>query len=914
MTTKNHAHEEEKAWQEYIAAVESKTTKKPKKGKGFGYSIKTFLERIGIGKKAKEKKAVQKEIAISAAEAKKGISGKKPTALKPSGKKTFVESIRHLEKGLKKVEKEIPEKKIPEKVSPEKAMTVKAIGIDKYIEKMEKSKRAEAALKAIENVELDKRGKVAVGAIKEVELDKRAKVALETVKKEEEMEKKAETALKAVEKAKKKQEKEDKKKALAEKKKVGKKAKPSKKAGKAKKAAPGKGLKPEEEKIIEKIIKKEPGLVEKSAEEIKQLSPKEIKKELKLEKMIGKARGWYGDALKHKKAALSGWRIRKKVKLHHIRKKEKKGEITTDERKKKKQLMAEDRDLTKKIKNLENQIRTLEFIEREKEAKAKKLEKKVAAIGVKIPKIKDIGGKKGASEFNKKSEIVDLVEAMRTVADEMAATATKQSMANVTWKDSLNIDDQISAQQNLIKNLELAFYKRKVDFEQFREKLFEYQSKLSELRIRKKIAENRKANLSPEVRKAMEEATAMRKQAVGISPKASKALEKMANMPIDVRLGKDAIDAIKKLTAKEVERVSEKAEEKKFAERTAAALQQIAEKLATAPRPVAQAPPAAPVARPAPPMQPAGPVQQKPGFQLWQKPTARSAERTYPEERRPRPYPEEEYRSRRPREREESPLWPEEDRKRPRRKRRIPEERYVEEPVETIVEGTVKTSEKAAPKKGGAPRVIERIRERIIERVPFAKPAEQQPVSKLVDNAIKQKAMGSNVDQEQINRIEGRLGELLKKYHIPDNALAARIQTLDSGRLVQDFQKLIKLIEEKKGGAAVELIRPGAGFDIKTGLISRKREKIVGKEKEIRKAKIETSFDRVLGLVQVKGTINLNDVAKQLGMTSKEVKECAEILERSKLIKLNYPPIGAVKLVYPQYIKWKQQQKRLGKK
>ena len=54
---------------------------------------KILFERIGLGKKAKEKKAVQKQIAISAAEAKKGISGKKLTVPKPAGKKTFIEII-----------------------------------------------------------------------------------------------------------------------------------------------------------------------------------------------------------------------------------------------------------------------------------------------------------------------------------------------------------------------------------------------------------------------------------------------------------------------------------------------------------------------------------------------------------------------------------------------------------------------------------------------------------------------------------------------------------------------------------------------------------------------------------------------------------------------------------------------------
>jgi hypothetical protein len=40
------------------------------------------------------------------------------------------------------------------------------------------------------------------------------------------------------------------------------------------------------------------------------------------------------------------------------------------------------------------------------------------------------------------------------------------------------------------------------------------------------------------------------------------------------------------------------------------------------------------------------------------------------------------------------------------------------------------------------------------------------------------------------------------------------------------------------------------------------------------------------------------------------VQDCAEVLERSRLIKLRYPPIGAVKLIYPGYLKWKAQEKK----
>jgi len=226
--------------------------------------------------------------------------------------------------------------------------------------------------------------------------------------------------------------------------------------------------------------------------------------------------------------------------------------------------------------------------------------------------------------------------------------------------------------------------------------------------------------------------------------------------------------------------------------------------------------------------------------------------------------------------------------------------------------------EKIVERPGTKEKTVEKVREKIVERHRAREKVVERPapeigrgrVGHLVDRAIKEKAAGSGLSKGQVDSIEDKLGQLLQRYKIPENALAAHIQTLDSSRLVQDFQRLIRLIETKRESASAELIRPAPGFDIKSGIIAKKREKIVGKEKDIRKAKIETSFDKVLNIVQLKGVIGLNDVAKQLQMNKREVQECAEVLERSKLIKLIYPPIGSVKLASPQYLDWKVQERK----
>jgi len=154
---------------------------------------------------------------------------------------------------------------------------------------------------------------------------------------------------------------------------------------------------------------------------------------------------------------------------------------------------------------------------------------------------------------------------------------------------------------------------------------------------------------------------------------------------------------------------------------------------------------------------------------------------------------------------------------------------------------------------------------------------------------------------------------LLEKYRIPEKQIAAQIHSLDSSRLVSDFHKLIGLIEEKEGRR--EMIRPAPGFDTAMAITPhRKKEKIVGVEREIIKAQIETEFDRLLNLIKVKGVIGADEAARQLGMNKTQVKEYAEVLESSRLLKIVYPPIGTMKLAYPGYLKWVEEQKEKKKK
>lgn len=883
---------EEEAWKEYISSIKEKP-QATKKGTPIGERLKQFLKRFGLGKK--KKTSVEKQVEISAKEGKKltqkiqQASKKFPKQLKgpeKTGGKKFAEPLHKLEKkGLQKPSK--------------------PLGIEKYLEKIEQKRRAESGAKKTTTA---KKPGVPVKFLAKKPIPKpvvskplAGKKLVEKNQAARQLPGSTKT-LKPV---------------VLTKKMTNKPAGPaiSKKISllpKAKgkelrrKTVPVKTVKEIEKKVIKEISAEKPSLAKKTVKEIKKLPKtqveKEVKKEIETETKEKRARGWYGDVLKHQRAALHGWHLRKRVKLHQLRKKKRKKKLTKKEQTKMRTLLSEEKELKGRLGELEEKIRTLEKISNKKTKQSKILEKKVHALGIKIPKIPLKKIKKSKEEFEKRSEFVELIKSMQSVANQMATAAAKKELSETSWKDAITVEDEMKTQEQLIKKLEVGFYKRKVDFEQFKEKMFEYQSKLSELRIKKRLTDERLQRLPPDLRAEIEKAkrTGVEPNA-SLSSRATKALEQMAEEtkthPKRQAFEEKTVEVLKKITEKQAERAVEKSQDRKFAERTADALQKIAQKLTPAQnRPVKEHPETkTPSQEHIPPQTPRQGTVSRPAEK--QDPLPSQA----PE---PKPPSKEQFSRPPPAQRQESTP----------RQVTTPEPAHSQRPVERIIERV--PSQETGPRRisKGPTKLSKKFVEQIRERV-FKKESEQMPAGPMqlgasVDNAIKQKARASSVNPAQIADIEKKLAVLLKRYNIPENAVASHIQTLDSNRLVTDFQKLISLIETKKESAAAELIKPAPGFDINTGIISKKKEKIVGKEMEIKRAKIETSFDRVLNIIQVKGIINLDEAAKQLGMNKKDVQECAEILERSRLIKLSYPPIGPVKLIYPAYLKWKENEKK----
>lgn len=66
---------------------------------------------------------------------------------------------------------------------------------------------------------------------------------------------------------------------------------------------------------------------------------------------------------------------------------------------------------------------------------------------------------------------------------------------------------------------------------------------------------------------------------------------------------------------------------------------------------------------------------------------------------------------------------------------------------------------------------------------------------------------------------------------------------------------------------------------------------------------IVTDFDAVLNMVNTRGSISDTEIIKSLGLSKKEVEDCAKVLSDQNLIKVVYPILGGTKLVSLSYTK-----------
>ena len=166
------------------------------------------------------------------------------------------------------------------------------------------------------------------------------------------------------------------------------------------------------------------------------------------------------------------------------------------------------------------------------------------------------------------------------------------------------------------------------------------------------------------------------------------------------------------------------------------------------------------------------------------------------------------------------------------------------------------------------------------------------------------------VTNERVAEIEGHIGELLKKYRI--SAEGPERESLNKDRIIQDFDKLINLIELEKRAKKFSEETHMESSRIELPRMKRKQNEIKAIAKEIKKYRIVTDFDRVLSYVREKGKVSESMAIKDLKMAGKQFKECRNILDKSELIKVVYPPIGGLWLMDINYKAKKKEKKKKG--
>ncbi len=656
-------------------------------------------------------------------------------------------------------------------------------------------------------------------------------------------------------------------------------------------------------------------------------------------KVASKTRSWYDQKLRKQKVVLKKKRSKEKIKLRQLVKKAKKRKLSVKEKAVKTRLVKDQKPLLLRIRILEKKIGALQRIGKTRKAEEKMLVRSAKEAGVVIPRKELHPTARGPIRLRTREELTEAVNAMRAVAEEVAAAVIRMPEAIPQQPEGLSLDSEIDKTSRMTKNLETAFYKRKITADQFREKIFDYQSKLSELKIRKKLIEEEKKMAAAQEPAPIGAAGIHYTAGAPTAGPAGIGYAERGPPPGSTGWGYAARGAppgpiptagITPRAARALERIMETA-----AARQPPARERIIERVIERP---------APIGREAVEMRPSQAIERAaPTAPTIERvieraaPAAERAQATPITERAPVPAPERvmptatgrptlERVQPRPAIERAAPTAPPSaaaEKAAPTQViERVIERAAPARPAagkadaEGIISPGFLQRKKAAPIRPAVERVaparptgLRRPRLRLPLRRAIGREAQAVPgVSREIEKVIERKA-GGKLSKPELNGFSEQIAKLLREYKVPEYQIAAKIEALDSGRLVGDFHKLIGLIREQEEAKLAEMIPAASGFETATAITPRKKEEIVTSEKEIVKAKIETTFDRLLDLVKMRGSMELDDAAKELGLDKKQVKEYAEVLEQSNLLKMVYPPIGAMRLAYPGYLKWKEKQK-----
>ncbi|MFH1234159.1 MAG: hypothetical protein V1493_00935 [Candidatus Diapherotrites archaeon] len=155
---------------------------------------------------------------------------------------------------------------------------------------------------------------------------------------------------------------------------------------------------------------------------------------------------------------------------------------------------------------------------------------------------------------------------------------------------------------------------------------------------------------------------------------------------------------------------------------------------------------------------------------------------------------------------------------------------------------------------------------------------------------------GEGTSPGKIDIAERRVQELMRKYNLNEREIESEIQKMDSNRLLQDFDRLINMIEMDRKERRVTIEDSPEMTETEMSYIDHKKEKTKTVSRDIKKLSIVTDADRIYAYVKSKGKAKTKQIAKDLEIPRKKVDEYAEILAENRLVELKYLPFGGIML------------------
>ncbi|MFH1239804.1 MAG: hypothetical protein V1672_01180 [Candidatus Diapherotrites archaeon] len=177
------------------------------------------------------------------------------------------------------------------------------------------------------------------------------------------------------------------------------------------------------------------------------------------------------------------------------------------------------------------------------------------------------------------------------------------------------------------------------------------------------------------------------------------------------------------------------------------------------------------------------------------------------------------------------------------------------------------------------------------------------------------------IDHKRVAELETHVKGLMKRHEISESTISD-VGAVDKNKIIEDFDKLINLIDLEKHTKDLMREEHKSSHDDKiemTNLMpvtsgdSHKKDQIKSIAKEIIKYKIVTDFDNVLQYVKSHGKVSENQLVKDLKIDRKRLHAATEVLENNELIKIEYPPFGSA-IIYDAAYKKPEKEKKNKKK